>query len=67
MRHGNLGEGAVHRGGDAAAGGDDYVRGRLDPLAVVINAGAGADGAEDAFVGGDDAVGVFNDEFGGEA
>ena len=55
------------RGGDAATGGDDYVRRRLDPLAVVINAGAGADGAEDAFSGGHDAVGMLDDEFGGEA
>ena len=55
------------RGGDAATGGDDYVRRRLDPLAVVINAGAGADGAEDAFGGGDDAVCMLDDEFGGEA
>ena len=41
--------------------------GRIDPLAFVVEAGADADGAENSFGGGDDLVGVLDDEVGGEA
>jgi len=36
-------------------------------LAFVVDAGADADGADDAFGGGDDRVGVLDNELGGEA
>jgi hypothetical protein len=45
---------------------DDTVRGgRVDPFAVVFQAGAGADGADDTVGGGWDAVGALDDVFEG--
>lgn len=44
-----------------AAGRDDDVRGRLDPLALVIDAGEVVDGADDGVGGGCDVVHAFNE------
>jgi hypothetical protein len=55
------------RSGDSAAVGNYCVAGGIDPLALVVKAGADADGAEDSFGGGDNLVGVLDDEVGGEA
>ncbi len=43
--------------------GDDALLGRLDPLAFLVEAGAGADSIDDFVGGGDDAFGFFDDEF----
>jgi hypothetical protein len=59
--------GAELRRGVAAGVGNFCVAGRIDPLAFVVEAGADADGAEDSFGGGDDLVGVLDDEVGGAA
>ena len=45
--------------------GDDALLGWIDPLAFVVEAGAGADGVDDFVSGGDDAFGFFDDEFEG--
>ena len=55
------------RGGYSATAGNDYVGGRFDPLAFVVDACADADGTDDAFGGGDYRVGVLDDQLGGEA
>ena len=49
------------------AGGDDDVRGRLDPFAGGIDFGVGADGLDDALGPGLDASSVLDDEFEGGA
>jgi hypothetical protein len=47
---------------------DDAVRGgRVNPFAIVFQAGAGADGADDAVGGGLDPFGALDDVFEGEA
>jgi hypothetical protein len=53
----------------AAGDVDDYAvgGGRLDPFAIGFQAGAGADGADDAVGGGRDARGAFDDVFKGVA
>ena len=48
------------RGGYSATARNDYVGGRFDPLAFVVDAGADADCADYAFGGGDDRIGVLD-------
>jgi hypothetical protein len=55
-----LGGRTVLRGGYSATAGNDYVGGRFDPLAFVVDAGADADCVDYAFGGGDDRVGVLD-------
>ena len=66
MGHGDLREGGVLRGAYGTARRNDHVGRGLDPIAFVVDASAGTDGAEDSFGGGIHRVGVFDEQFGGE-
>jgi hypothetical protein len=47
--------------------GDDYLFAGLVPAALVVDAGKGADGSDDRVGGGDDALGLFDEEAQGVA
>jgi len=64
---GRIRSGCALRHLDIAAGGKDYVLGRLDPIAVGADACADADGAENGAWAGFGLVGAFDEELGGEA
>jgi hypothetical protein len=63
------GTGSVNKRGvrGSGAGDDEDAGGRLDPFSGVVDAGVGADGADDGAGGHADAIGAFQEIFEDEA
>jgi hypothetical protein len=60
LRHGET-DGEIGGPGEARSGGDDEVLRRIDPLALIVDAGECTDGANDGIGGGHDARRFLDD------